>query len=65
MKLTVSNEERATRAENALTFYEDVPEANVTDLLADLRHYCDRAGIDFDGAVQDSEMHHAAEKQEG
>ena len=33
----------------------------VTDLITDLRHFCDREEIDFDAAVEMSEIHHEEE----
>jgi hypothetical protein len=47
---TPSNGERANRAALALKAYigsEEPDEANLSDLLSDLRHLADRDGIDF------------------
>lgn len=35
---------------------------SLTDLLADLRHYCQRENIDFDTACIMSEIHYQEEK---
>lgn len=37
------------------------PEANVIDLLTGLRHYCGRAGLDFDALADQSWDHYMAE----
>lgn len=37
----------------------------VGDLLADLMHYCNRQGMDFDAAVEHARMHYEAEVEEG
>jgi hypothetical protein len=60
-KLFAANESRAIRAEKALSAYENNAECNVTDLITDLRHFCDREEIDFDAAVEMSEIHHEEE----
>jgi len=36
----------------------------LTDLLTDLRHYCEQHGLDFDYSVESSEMHWTAESVE-
>lgn len=41
------------------------PEQDVlTDLLTDLRHYCEQHGLDFDYSVESSTMHWTAESSE-
>jgi hypothetical protein len=39
----------------------DDQEEVVTDLLADLRHYCDLAEISWDDVLRHADMHHAFE----
>ena len=36
---------------------------NVTDILADLMHFCDYEGVDFAAALSSARMHHDAEKK--
>lgn len=38
--------------------------AMVTDLLADLMHYCDREGVDFDSSLSVATDHYDHEKGE-
>jgi hypothetical protein len=33
----------------------------ITDLLTDLRHYCDKHALDFDSSVRNSALHWTAE----
>lgn len=65
------NDKRAGWAEEAVTAFaaqthqsiqsgSDAAEI-VTDLLADLRHYADRAGIDWEQAIRMADTHYAAE----
>ncbi len=45
--------------------YENEPRQDVlTDLLTDIRHYCDTAQLDFELAVQRSSSHKVAESSE-
>lgn len=68
-----SNEERVNRITGTLDFYKrkmlgeggPVTEDEVTDLLTDLRHYCQREAIDFEAALTMSAMHFEAETMEG
>jgi hypothetical protein len=62
-KLSSINKERSARAEKALSFYEDAAEENVTDLLTDLRHYCEQEGIHFTTVVVMSDIHHEEERR--
>lgn len=57
------NTVRADRAGAALAGYEDdgLGEDAVSDLLADLMHYCDANAIDFDAAVARAQRNHAEE----
>lgn len=52
-------EHRKRRKER--TPYDIERDAAVTDLLADLRHLCERDGIDFDACVRMSADHYEAE----
>jgi len=60
------NNARAAFAAAAITAYvarvggEDI-EISITDLLADLRHLCDSARVDFERAIDRSGRHHLAE----
>lgn len=65
-----TNDERATRAEAALTAYvaalKDASSMNdedtIADILCDIRHFCDREEIDFDAALKSSELNWEAER---
>lgn len=37
--------------------------SSVADMLADLLHFCDAQGVDFDRALDTGRMHHDAEKK--
>ena len=44
------------------TLYQNEPRQDVlTDLLTDIRHYCDANQIDFELSIQRSELHKSAE----
>lgn len=68
---TYGNPQRAKRAHGALADYYEVnrirpakwerPQA-VGDLLADLRHYCDKHGLDFTDLDRQGLNHYTAEK---
>jgi hypothetical protein len=69
-----TNQDRADRADRALryhfnlhtqgaTFEDEIPHP-LTDLLADLRHWADSEGIDFDVAFDIANRHYSAEKHE-
>jgi hypothetical protein len=64
------NEQRAERAYRTLLAYgkyangdEDV-EANMTDLLTDLRHLSDQYAVDWDDMLARIDLHYTAETQE-
>ncbi len=68
-----SNSDRAARAEHFVRHYSRVQgysgevdhEADITDLLTDLRHFCAGAELDFEGMVRRSKLHYEAERKEG
>ena len=46
--MTPSNQQRADRAEQAITAYSDNDDyTNLVDFLADAMHFCDSTGQDF------------------
>lgn len=65
-----TNEERATRAAEIIHAYwlrhdEGADEEEVlADLLADLRHYCDREDLNLYKALDMSYLHYTEEKAE-
>ena len=58
---------RALRGETALLNYQNETDVDlqdaVWDLLADLMHWCDRCGQDFENGLRLARMHHEAEKR--
>lgn len=74
MNIKPENSERAERGAAALAKYRDLnpdysgrnadePDAQaLADLLADLRHHCQRDNIDFQAAFRMSEIHYQEEK---
>lgn len=63
--LDPTNNERAAKVAEKVKGYagekaEDV-EADVVDLLVDLRHYCDAVGLDFGRLNRTARHHHEAE----
>jgi len=60
-----ANEERIERAAMALCGYHDEPQADLGDLLADLRHWAAENDVDFSYAVELSEMHFECERGDG
>jgi predicted DNA-binding helix-hairpin-helix protein len=58
-------ERRLQRVEHAMFGYlsEEYPQIAVTDMLADLMHYCEREGINMERAVQTAHEHYQAEKR--
>ena len=63
---------RQSRAYRVLRFYKEqilreagaVGEEDVTDLLADMRHFCARGDIDMDALIAASAVHYEMEKGE-
>lgn len=59
---SAENGGRALRAETALTNYQDETGADledaVCDLLADIMHWCDRSGHEFETSLRRARMHH-------
>jgi hypothetical protein len=43
---------------------EGANECNVTDILADIRHFCDRYDVDFHRSMDFAYDHYCAEKRE-
>lgn len=71
--MTTRNEKNALRAWAALKAIEEVglydeeisvcsQETFITDILADLMHFCDVEGIDFADLLRVAEMHFEAEQ---
>ena len=63
----MKNSERSARGESVVIGYAgeaDDNEANINDLLTDLRHWCHASELDFDKAVKASQYHFAAEMLE-
>lgn len=56
---TYTNDERAARAAACVRDHND--EENVTDLLTDIRHYCDATGTGFVRCNNSSRTSHEAE----
>ena len=64
-----TNELRAQRAWQATRRYHqecddsdgDTTDETITDLLADLMHFCDEQGIDFESCSRMATMHYEAE----
>lgn len=64
---TVTNGQRAKSATDALWAWraakgEGIDPSNVTDLIADLGHLCDREGQDFEAAVKSAMINWRAER---
>ena len=58
------NEERAGRVKDILSAQHDEDggdETNLTDLLADIRHFCDVYAVDFAEADRSAHDHYTAE----
>jgi len=57
------NARRIKRAQSALKKYSSLPEdgTGVIDLLADLRHFCEAAGIDYDNCDRIARAHFTEE----
>jgi len=62
------NEKRTAWAGLAIAAFRDAtgtdPEDALPDLLADLMHWCDRNGTDFDAALERGRYHYEAETTE-
>ncbi len=58
----MTNSARANRATQALTaYYGEIDECTLTDLLADILHWCDEHEEDFEQSLQQARNHHWAE----
>ena len=72
-KAETSNARRARRAERTVRHYSRVAgyrgkadyEADIADLMTDLRHFCARGGLDLDEMAERSRRHYTAERKEG
>ena len=69
--MSLSNAERSARARHALDCYQnlvgEVDEsfgATVADLLADLHHFCDHIGLDFEHVSSEGERYYREERIE-
>lgn len=62
---TPTNGQRAERAYRALDYWrkgDEADEADFSDLLADLMHYADEQGLDFDRESQRARSHYYTER---
>lgn len=62
----MSNDKRIERTHRAISVAYDRKEGNdvvVTDMLTDLRHWCDCYAVDFEQALSMSEIHYEAEAE--
>ncbi len=60
--MTLSNQERATRSEQAIRVYsDDDTYTNLVDLVADAMHWCHSNGHSFQDALDTAVMHFDAE----
>lgn len=60
--MTLTNDERAVRCQQAITAYsDDEPFTNLVDFLADAMHWCNVNGHDFRDALDTALMHFQAE----
>ncbi len=60
--MTLSNQERAVRCQQAITAYSDDDNyTNLVDFLADAMHYCHLHGHSFRDALDTAVMHFDAE----
>ena len=57
----MTNEQRSKQAQAALATAYTQGDIGLIDLLADLLHYADQHGIDFDEALRLARIHHTAE----
>lgn len=70
--ISSGNVERAHRAEQTIEYYnrehlceDDFPisDAEIIDLLTDIRHYCKIMNYDFESIIRMSEIHYEAEEK--
>jgi hypothetical protein len=60
--MTLSNQERADRCQDAITAYSDDDNyTNLVDFLADMLHFCQFNGHSFPDALDTARMHFDAE----
>ena len=59
---TMTNKQRATNAAAALAKNYTEDREGLTDILADLMHYADRKGYNFEDALKAARCHHQTEK---
>ena len=59
--MTLSNQERAARCEQAIAAYSDDAYTNIVDFLADAMHFCHVNGHSFHDALDTAAMHFDAE----
>ena len=61
-----SHAEQTVRHYSRIAGYKGEPdyEADITDLLTDLRHFCAQAGLNFDALFEASRCHYEAERKE-
>ena len=58
-----SNEDRAKRAEKLIKFYgNEHIRLSVIDALVDIRHLCDKLGIDYENAERTAQSHYNWER---
>lgn len=62
------NDQRAEYAEIAIAAFNEVngddePSSNLSDLLCNLRHWCDRNDVDFEQAALSAEINYNAETE--
>lgn len=65
-----TNDERADRIDSTMQAYclalecrdFECDEDDIKDMLTDLMHFCQRAGIDFEANLQTARMNYEAEK---
>ena len=57
-----SNQHRIDSAQSALETYDGADDERLIDLLADLLHFCDASGLDFDHALKLARTHSCVER---
>ncbi len=60
-----SNHDRAARLDDILPLYPDDQHTNVIDLLADILHWCELNGVDFEDTLRTARSHFDAERGGG